>query len=137
MSLISKTTIIQQEAVPYCKSVDIHEHKAPTDESVKLLNEMHEKVMKNIMATYRVADNTLNAAVIYLFQGTGFDRLDYRVIFTFNGKEYLLDGEIPRTDFIPAHMYGSQRVYEAIARNLVVLIAEKVLHDNTKTLFKL
>jgi hypothetical protein len=135
MSLFSKTTIIQQEAVPYCKSVDIHEHKAPTDESIKLLNEMQEKVMNNIMATFRVEDNTLNAAVIYLFQGTGFDRLDYRVKFTFNGKEYLLNGEIPRRNFVPSHKYGSNEVYEALAKSLVILIAEKVLHNNAKTLF--
>jgi hypothetical protein len=38
---------------------EIHEHRAPTDESVKLLNEMQEKVLSNVLKKFSV-NNTLN-----------------------------------------------------------------------------
>lgn len=37
--------------------VDVHEHRAPTDESIKLLNEMQEKILKNIVAQFKVDNN--------------------------------------------------------------------------------
>ena len=53
-----------KEYVPYEKDVTIHEHRAPTDESVRLLNEFEEKARKNIIHKISVNENNLNAVSI-------------------------------------------------------------------------
>jgi hypothetical protein len=50
--------------VHFPENINVHEHKAPTDESVRLLNEMQEKAVKNIIAAIRVEDNTVNGVAI-------------------------------------------------------------------------
>src|ERR1035437_1279784 len=104
-------TYLRQERgnnIHYEKTV--HEHRAPTDESIKILNEMQYAALKNIIKTIRVEDNTLNAVVVYMIQQACFDKLDYVVKFTFNGKEYELEGEIERRELIDTVRYGSQTV---------------------------
>lgn len=39
----------------------IHEHRAPTDESVKLLMEMEQKALEKLLSITRLENNTLNA----------------------------------------------------------------------------
>jgi len=48
--------------IPYEKTVK--EIKAPTDESVKLLNEMSEEVIKNIMHEYKVENTNIDTAIL-------------------------------------------------------------------------
>jgi hypothetical protein len=51
--------ISDTEYVPYEKTVRITEEKAPTDASIKLLNEMQDKVLKNILDRNFTTDNVL------------------------------------------------------------------------------
>lgn len=44
--------------VPYEKTV--HEHRAPTDDSIKLYKEIKEKAYNSILASISINDNTLN-----------------------------------------------------------------------------
>lgn len=120
----------RREYIPYEEKVTIHEYRSPTDESVKLLNEMQEKALNNIVKSINVNDNTINAAVIYVFNAMSsiYDEIVYRVKFTFNGKEYNLEGKIPRQD-LDSSKYGSQAVYVAIAKALCILIAENVMKE--------
>jgi len=54
---------ITKEAFPYEKTV--HEHKAPTDDSIKILREMEEKLKANLVAMFTI-NNPFNAeAKIY------------------------------------------------------------------------
>lgn len=54
MGLFSTTHIHQSRTetrlVPYCR--EVKEFKAPTDESIRLLNEMEQKAKQNIIAKY-------------------------------------------------------------------------------------
>ena len=44
--------------VPYAKEVNIQEHRAPTDQSIHLMNEMHTKAMDNIVAHLKLSGST-------------------------------------------------------------------------------
>lgn len=46
----------------YPDTINHHEHKAPTDQSVKLLTEMQEKAIDNLVCNIRTADNKLDIA---------------------------------------------------------------------------
>ena len=114
------------EYVPYEKTVTITENRAPTDESVNILNQMQEKTLQNIIKSVNVKDNTMNAAVLYIVRGMAFDVVDFIAKFTFNGKEYELKGQISRSDMMDTNAYGSQKVSNAIAMKLCELMIREV-----------
>lgn len=63
--MFDRVTIQQgKEAVPYAKTVTVHEHKAPTDESIRLYQEIEEKAFQNILHRIQVNDNALNFGAI-------------------------------------------------------------------------
>lgn len=96
MGLFNTTHIIQgkTDRVPYCKEVNITEKKAPTDESVRLLNEMQEKAQRNIISTIRIEENCLKAIVVYFQDDIEKDRVKYQIRFNLNGKDHIIDGHI-------------------------------------------
>jgi len=78
--------------------IDVHEHKAPTDESVKLLNEFEEKAKENIIAVYRIEENNINAVAILYQDNVCQDAINYFLKFNLNGREYKLRGELKKRD---------------------------------------
>lgn len=71
----------------------VHEHKAPTDESIKLLNEMTDKALSNIVARWSTDNNVLS------MQGAFFD--DYSrgsrtlaIKMKLNGKDHKIIVEV-------------------------------------------
>lgn len=123
-------TYLRQErgnSIPYEKTV--HEHRAPLDETVKLLNEMQNAALKNIIKTIRVEDNTLNAVVVYMIQQACYNKLSYIVKFKFNGKEHELRGEIERRKLMDTVRYGSQTVAYVLAKAICLLFAETVIKE--------
>lgn len=68
----------------------IVEKKAPTDESIRLLNEFEEKARANIIAKVVVDDNTINGVAIAYTRpyATASDTGEIHFKFKINGKEY-------------------------------------------------
>jgi len=93
---------------------EVHEHRAPTDESVRLLNEMQQKAAENLIRTAHIEDNVLRDAIV----GVSQDKFeDYTVWYrlTVNGREVMGDFKIPNYDFKVA---GEQIIYERIIEEL-------------------
>lgn len=80
-----------KEAVPYAKTVTIHEHRAPTDDSLRLCQEMEEKVLQRILCRLQANDNALNFRAIVLLPRIG---INHEAVYSFilNGKE--INGKI-------------------------------------------
>lgn len=79
--------------------IDIHEHKAPTDESVRLLNEMQEKAMQNIVFKGEVKNNVFSGELsVFRLNKNITVSLDevYSIYykFKFNGQEYVINEQI-------------------------------------------
>jgi len=126
--MFGKNTIIyEREMVPYEKSVTIK--RAPTDESVALLNEMQEKTLQNIIRSVTVKDNTMNAVVLYLVRGPAIDAIDFIAKFTFNGRSCELKGQVSRRDIIDTNAYGNQAVANSIAMKLCDLMIKELFKD--------
>lgn len=70
--------------------VTVTEKKAPTEESVKLLNEFEEKARKNIIAKVHTVDNTINLIAIAYTDNrvTASQFGEVHIKFSINGKEY-------------------------------------------------
>jgi hypothetical protein len=76
------------------------EQRAPTEESVRLMEEMHDKAMKNLIAKVKVDNNLVKGecfcfAMPYSFQG------DVKLVFKFNinGKDFLIEKFVDRMSF--------------------------------------
>ena len=79
------------EYVPYEKIVTITEKKAPTDESLRLLLEMQEKVRKSIINTERINNNVIDGILFTFAPQMG--SLDQTLFFRFkiNGIEHVIE----------------------------------------------
>lgn len=105
---------VRTEYVPYEKTVAITEHKAPTDESVRLLNEFQEKALKNLIKKVEIKDNIIDG-VLFVFR-YDLDPNMRRLIFRFklNGQEYEIEDnyEIGRE----ARNIGNLQTQEVVKR---------------------
>jgi hypothetical protein len=63
----------------------IHEHRAPTDVSVKLLKEMEQAAKDKLVASFILDGNSLNG-VVNIYQEMAYDRLVIEVTFDLNDK---------------------------------------------------
>ena len=118
-----------REAVPYEKNIVITENRAPTDESVKLLNEMQDKAISNVVHSVSVTDNSINAVVFYFIREAATWSYEWRARFTFNGKETTLSGIINRGDLLRENKYGSNQAAVAIYISICEQIAKNILQS--------
>jgi len=78
----------QKEYIPYTKNVEIKEHKAPTDESIALLKEMEEKVLKKITKSF-ATDNNIFSVSASLVESELQLKSQILVKLQLNGKDYV------------------------------------------------
>ena len=114
---------------PYEKWVNITEHRAPTDDSMKILLEMEDKIKDRLFKTVVVEGNTFNAKVFYFMHSFCVDKLSFTAIFTFNGKEHTVTGEVLQKDVSDAYEWGNHAVYVAVGRRLCELITDAMLKE--------
>jgi hypothetical protein len=119
--------------VPYEKSVTVHEHRAPTDESVRILDEMRAKAERDIAAVFITKDNSLADAAV-LFQpvpgGAGFEWAA-AVAFKLNGREIVLHERMAHADLVgdprEALRVLQKKLAERLMQELTPLVIEAVV----------
>lgn len=100
---------------------DVHEHRAPTDESVKLLNEMQRKAEQNIIANLSTSNNTLQVSATRFFAPMEM-RDEWAVKMTLNGKPHQFKVSLPYHAGT-----SSEDAIQALHKALAEEIAQKVL----------
>jgi len=138
MGIFSTTHIHKGETVAYEKSVTVHEHKAPTDESVKLLNEMQEKAQRNILKTIKIEENYLKAVVVIFKNNFIEDRIDYGAKFILNGEEHIVEGYIDKFEWMDVidknrDGFGNTVIMNVIHKKYSELIAKQIMLSSLKT----
>lgn len=66
--------------------INVTEKRAPTDESVRLLREMEEKIQKKLLASVRVEDTKFNC-VIHMQQEVSSNQFMFCAVFSLNGEK--------------------------------------------------
>lgn len=89
-------SIDSRTSINYPDTVHVHEHKAPTDESIRLMEEFHEKAVKNIIAKVKVEDNLVNGECFLVEQPCNLKDVKLYFKFKINGKEFTLEKELSR-----------------------------------------
>jgi hypothetical protein len=82
------------EYVPYCKEVNVTEKRAPTDESVRLLNEFQEKAKTNIIENIIINENIMKGAVLVYFESPSSPSITIHGKFELNAKTYIFKDDI-------------------------------------------
>lgn len=95
--------------------VDVHEHRAPTDESIRLMEEMHDKAFKNIIAKVKVEDNLVNGEIFVMEQPWNYKQdLRFVVKFKINNHEFLVDKQVSRQEV----MYDKELPFAPFAERI-------------------
>jgi hypothetical protein len=73
------------------ETINVHERKAPTDESIRLMEEVHNKTLKNIIAKVSVEDNLVKGEAF--FYEYPYDINSWTLIFKFkiNGRDFTVE----------------------------------------------
>jgi hypothetical protein len=69
---------------------NIHEHRAPTDESVKLLREMEKAAKDNFLGRFDFKDNKLNGTVAVMSDYLN-NEFVLAILFSLNGREHRVE----------------------------------------------
>lgn len=65
----------------------IHEHRAPTDESVKLLREMEKEARERVISSFVFSDNQVKGSVVVMLNVMTSDKTVY-IRYSLNGTEH-------------------------------------------------
>jgi hypothetical protein len=116
---------MKKEYIPFEKSVTIHEHRAPTDRSIDILNEMQEKAIQNIVHNMPINDNVFKLLFMSFKQEEWTDKLHAYIKFTINGKEHIFDDFI-ELDGLREIQGIRKHNYKGYERHLLEFIHKKI-----------
>lgn len=128
--------------IPYEKSVSVNEHKAATDESIKLLNEFQEKAKENLCYSVRINQTFLNAVAFFFRE----DHMDggFEVYYKFglNGSEFKVKSFVSDDEWYeeqsrhpigePAMNISVKLVYERMANEIAKELLRQTLPELNK-----
>ena len=105
-------------------STTVHEHRAPTDASVRLLKEMEEAATKKVVKSIHVG-NTLVECVVHTWLDVMSDCIRMRAIFKVNGVTETADHEYrPRGEPL-----AEIDAWRALRAKVADVIANKMIGD--------
>jgi hypothetical protein len=101
-------------------SYNLNEHRAPTDDSIRILNEMQDKAVKNIVDNILIDDNDLKGSVI-IYRDPLMMGFKIFVRFRLNGKPYKFEERINTYDsnLFNAKEKLAECMTKAIYKNLI------------------
>jgi hypothetical protein len=103
---------------------EVHEHRAPTDASIALLNEMQAKARENIIDTIRIADNGFEC-VVQIDRDNMMDELRAVAAFSLNGRK--LKASCTLSGREQPHDRVRLEVFEKLRGEVATVIAHELL----------
>lgn len=105
---------------PSSINVTVEEKRAPTDESVRLLREMEEKIQKSLVQSIRVENTEFNC-VVHVFEDLMSSQFRLMAVFKLNGKQERAEYRTNTWQFSPEE--AITRLRDAVATKIANLIA--------------
>ncbi len=109
--------------------VDVHEHRAPTDDSIRVFDELRAKAEASVLATMRVEGNDVRGTVVIQ---TDPSTIEMKAVFLFrlNGRDHRIDVPLPRQRMIP----DPPKLGDMLRDELAKAIAGELVFDNAGVL---
>lgn len=115
--------------------VNVTEKKAPTDESVRLLAEMQQKVIDNVLGQLKIDVNGVTGEIIVLRQTWSLCDIAFGVAYNINGKRHHFKTDIHDVDVWQKenefHCSRNEAMLRVFAKKFAEHIASQIL-DNLK-----
>lgn len=121
--MFNKTTIVAPRGPDH---VTVHEHRAPTDESVRLLAEMQEAVEKRILAAVRVSD-TAAECVIHCREDHLNGVLEFGIVCRLNGAKLTANYMAPYEGITEVSVANGIR--DALAAKIATVLVSQTLPE--------
>lgn len=112
--------------VNHDQTVAVHEHRAPTDASVKLLREMEGAAKAQVEKTIRVDDNLITM-VVHVFEDHFNDQRVAKAIYDINGKRMTSEARVYARDQNP--MALPSELVDAIAKDIALTLVNMKLTE--------
>jgi len=109
--------------------VSVTEKKAPTDESIRLLNEFQQKAFDNIVECVQLSNNELTDATYWIYPDYHSFSQRARIRFKLNGKVKDFEFTLPheRTDKADIQKKIIEKIYMEISKEILAGFVEKNL----------
>lgn len=109
------------------RNVTVKEYRAPTDESVKLLNEMTDKALNNIVQNFNTSNNCLQmTGAVYMDER--LQQKSFLLKFTLNGKDHKLRVDVDGWECLTQQqMVG--KVYTKVCEKLTEELMKPLLDE--------
>jgi hypothetical protein len=117
------------DSVSVSKRVEVHEHRAPTDESLKLLNEMREKTLASIVNAVRLENCAIDGVIHHMRDfgpncPFGADR--FLIRYKLNGRSIDVRHEFERKP-LEGYADAAQRLVDELRAALADSISRELL----------
>jgi len=108
---------------------EVNEHRAPTDESVRLLNEMQQKAAENLIRTAHIENTVLRDAIVMATQDV-FGDYEIAFRFTVNGAEIKGGFKLSKFDFNrEGERIICERLIEELGLHIMAGLTQGMLKD--------
>lgn len=121
-------THIHRTAAPYPQTITRHEHRAPTDESVRLLKEMQDKAQEAMILAFRTEANGFKL-VTHVYPDHLRNVLNLRLRFTLNETEIDRTIELPNSAESMNRDEWLKRIRDEVAKAIAGYIVLHVTRD--------
>jgi len=112
---------------PRCISTTVHEHRAPTDESVKLLKEMEQKIEEKILAVFQTdKDNFLQGSVVHKVINPMIAATELIILYILNGEKFEHRIKVDEIGFRLDKDRAMRELAQAISNTVTMKILSKV-----------
>lgn len=109
--------------------IDVTEKRAPTDESVRLLNEMQKKAFDNVVSCVQLNNNDLKDVTLWIYHDPYTFSEKARVRFMLNGrvfdKEMCLPCPYNKAEEIP------KLIMNKVLEHIAIEVTTELFRDNT------
>ena len=114
------------------REINVHEHRASTDQSVKLLKEMEEKALDKIVESFVLKDNTLQTEIAVFISADTFGK-NLQYCFNLNGVKmkgkFVVDYTWDTTMMI-------NKVYEEMSKSIASVMFDNMDKHTVGVLFR-
>lgn len=108
--------------------VNVKEYKAPTDESIRILNEFEKKAEENIVNKVNVKISTVDTVHIGFSHDPSLYGINHFVKFNLNGEEHKLKYHVDYYEFDINKNFGiPSDIYEHLIEHMSKAIAKEIL----------
>ena len=106
----------------------VHEHKAPTDESVKLLHEMQEKAKETLLDRVSLRDNPINMDW-FMFKDDDLREIDFRIRFKIGMIEESVVVHFSAFDWQNTTMEVGEQIVKAISTRMTEVLLKHIPYE--------